>query len=320
MPSLAIQSVCTFCISPARNTKPHPNRSQSSGDRLPPQQGQLFRRFHNQRRPPASSDRRARMSKTVTQAGTLIKQARLPHASLAHGTQQDTPTRPHKKSRPTPDKLDKMQEAQALHDNFDTQTRTTPDPTIAAIQSKLKFLLTDSTNFALCAEPTSKLCLSIGTSASILVPTECLLDAGAELNLVSPKCVRPQWTRHANRYSLPRLRTATKEPILLDDTNLLDVLLGDLRARVWFETAPILPVYHLVGTSIVDRFIREILFPERKVVSWRSQLVDILATLKSKTRTSTLSAHLHATNDRELDTKNLSNHLHPVRVPKQVVI
>lgn len=76
---------------------------------------------------------------------------------------------------------------------------------------------------------------------------------------------------------LPRLRTATKAPILLDGTILLFVKIGELRVRVWFGIVKNLAVDILLGTSFIDRYIQGIFLSERKILPWHSQPVPILS-------------------------------------------
>lgn len=63
----------------------------------------------------------------------------------------------------------------------------------------------------------------------------------------------------------------------LDGTILLYLRLGDLRVHVWFEAVPDLALNLLLGTLLIDRFVRGIIPAEQKLVSWQSHPVAILS-------------------------------------------
>lgn len=79
---------------------------------------------------------------------------------------------------------------------------------------------------------------------------------------------------------LSRLRTATIQPLQIEELFLLHLRLGDLCTLIWFGIAPQLSVNMLLGTSFKDRFIIRIFLSEIKVVPWNSPEIPILITPK----------------------------------------
>lgn len=151
-------------------------------------------------------------------------------------------------------------------------------------------------------------------------PVVCLLDTGADLNLVNASMIPPQWAARIKRQNLPRLRTATKEPLALDGTIILHLRLGDLRVRVCFGVVPNLVVDFLLGTSFSDRFIRGIFPSERKIVPWHSHPVTILASQRPSATTATNNA-ISAIEDTSLDQAVTNDQVtHPILVARQMVI
>lgn len=61
--------------------------------------------------------------------------------------------------------------------------------------------------------------------------------------------------------SLPRLLAAANEPMRVGKVIPLDVQLGDLRVKDWFEVVDSLAVEVLLGTSFIDRFCQEDIAP-----------------------------------------------------------
>lgn len=72
------------------------------------------------------------------------------------------------------------------------------------------------------------------------------------------------------------MRTGTKEPILLDGSNLLFVQIGGLSFRLWFGVVENLVVDVLLGTSFIDRYIHGIFHSKREVAPWNSLSAPIL--------------------------------------------
>lgn len=70
---------------------------------------------------------------------------------------------------------------------------------------------------------------------------------------------------------LPKLHTATKEPIQLHGTIFFHLHIGDMTAGVWINYVSNLIVDMLLGTSFIDRFTRDTFFRDLKVVPWYSQ-------------------------------------------------
>lgn len=73
-----------------------------------------------------------------------------------------------------------------------------------------------------------------------------------------------EWLLKINIQELPRLRTAAKEPILLDGANVSSVKIDELRGRIWFEIFKNSAVEILLGTPLMDRYIPEIFSSEIK--------------------------------------------------------
>lgn len=152
-----------------------------------------------------------------------------------------------------------------------------------------------------------------------MVLIKFLLDTGAGLNLKNANCIRQGWVSQIKRTSLSRLRTATRELVYPDGIIQLHSYLGDQRARVWFYIVPNLVVDLLLGTPIIDRFIRGIFPADRKIVCWHSQPVAIPETPKRPADKIPTCALLHATTERNVDwADNLLDCSHPVPVAWQL--
>lgn len=84
--------------------------------------------------------------------------------------------------------------------------------------------------------------------------TQCLLESGAELDLVNKKLIFQLWKHCNQRGLLPDLQTATKQPLCVEDEMLLSVRFRSLCVRVWLGVVPDLAVDMLLSTSSFDNF------------------------------------------------------------------
>lgn len=123
-------------------------------------------------------------------------------------------------------------QAASLHFSCtDSHLRCSADGTMNATGIEIP-VDTTTTDVAFCPKPTYKLHVSIGIRSHTLTSIECLLNAGAGLNLINASFVHKKWTCHIKHTNLPRLRTPTKEPIQLYGAILLHLRVPDLLTRV----------------------------------------------------------------------------------------
>lgn len=88
--------------------------------------------------------------------------------------------------------------------------------------------------------------------------------------------LKMEWISKLKKQQIPRLRSATNKPILLDGTILLLVQLGDLKVGVWFGLVQNLSVDFLLENLMKGRYIHGVFFRERKVVPRHSSQVPIV--------------------------------------------
>lgn len=94
------------------------------------------------------------------------------------------------------------------------------------------------TNVAPTSRPTYKLLMSYGISAMIMRAVVIPSKTGAgPSSILSDMLFFCEWASRMNRNNLPSLRTATKQPLMLDRIIPLQLRLGDPQTRVWFWVA-----------------------------------------------------------------------------------
>lgn len=89
------------------------------------------------------------------------------------------------------------------------------------------------------------------------------------------------WINHTNRDNETQLQTATKQQLSLDGSILLHLYLVKLGTRIRFNVVSLLAVITLLAAPFVVRFVRAMFLTERKVVSWSSEPVAIVAHMRT---------------------------------------
>lgn len=111
-----------------------------------------------------------------------------------------------------------------------------------------------------------------------MAPIEYLSKRDASLDLIRTNHTHPKWNSRGKRTELSKLRTATKERIQLLEKIFLHLRIGYRQKNVRFK------IFHdptkklLLRTSCMEPIIGIIHSRKRKVVSWHSRQVAILAT------------------------------------------
>lgn len=122
------------------------------------------------------------------------------------------------------------------------------------------------TDITYTAKLTSSFCMTHRISVSTVYNADCLLDTEDGMNLISSSMIFSSWTTRIKHEILPQLRTATKQPLLLDGLTFFHLRLGELSTFILFGVALHFALNIFLGTSIIDRFILKIFSLERKVI------------------------------------------------------
>lgn len=88
--------------------------------------------------------------------------------------------------------------------------------------------------------------------------------------------VHPTWAPHIKRQYFLKLRRANEHPGRSEGVILLHLQIGNPRVDVWLGVLEDLAVDLLLGTSFMDRYVRDSFSLERKRVPWRSRPFYIL--------------------------------------------
>lgn len=85
----------------------------------------------------------------------------------------------------------------------------------------------------------------------------CLVHTRAGPNLINGDYLNPQWKSGTKLLKLPKLKLATKGLSKIQGLIPLVIQIGDLQVRTWFGIVQDLPVNETLGTTIIDKCIRE---------------------------------------------------------------
>lgn len=132
-------------------------------------------------------------------------------------------------------------------------------------------------NQAAAVRPNYKVSATVGLSPEMMITTPVLIDTGATMNLVAAKFLPPEWREKVRPYNGRDVESANKTSLTISGLIPLCVRVGDLKVKVWFAVAQDLCTRVLLGTPFIDRFIKGIFPPERKLVPRDSPPVHILA-------------------------------------------
>lgn len=111
-----------------------------------------------------------------------------------------------------------------------------------------------------------------------------LVDTGAAVSLIYTSLLLFTKQTRIERNLLPKMRTATRQPLRLNGLIFLHLLLRDLHTRVWFGLNPHLAADILLRTAFIYRFKHGIVHSERKKVPWLPPPIAIFTwTLKRET-------------------------------------
>lgn len=129
----------------------------------------------------------------------------------------------------------------------------------------------------------------------------CLLDTGSRRNLLNKSLISSEKNHCSCFEKMPKLRTATQQPLHMDGNKLLHVRFGALWIWVMLGTISNLAVGMFLGTSFIDYFIRGIFQFERNVVRRQSHPIAISVSPKPSKLSIPIAA---AVNKPTLDTLN----------------
>lgn len=138
---------------------------------------------------------------------------------------------------------------------------------------------TDNIDIAFTAKPTYKIRITYGVSAITMCTADCLLDTGAGAIHIRSSMLPPSWKNRIKHENVPQLFIPKKQLLLFDRLILLQFRLAELTKK-WFRVHLHLTEDIPLSTLLIDRFIRGIFLSERRVVSWLSKPVPILAHTK----------------------------------------
>lgn len=133
----------------------------------------------------------------------------------------------------------------------------------------------DTSVIAICGKTAYRCRVTFGVPSATIHIMQCLLENKTELSLINKTLVSQSWEPRIQRGSLPKLQTATKEPLDVEGNILLHVRFESLFARVWFGVMPDLEFDMLLITSFINRFVHGIFPSKCKVVPWHSHSVTI---------------------------------------------
>jgi hypothetical protein len=125
--------------------------------------------------------------------------------------------------------------------------------------------------------PNYKLSATIGLTPEVMITTPVLVDTGATMNLIAAKFLPPEWRSKIRPYNGREVESANKTTLTILGLLPLYVRMGDLKVKVWFAVTQDLCARVLLGTPFIDRFIKGMFPPERKIVPQDSPPVQILA-------------------------------------------
>lgn len=104
----------------------------------------------------------------------------------------------------------------------------------------------------------------------------CLFGSWVRLNLTLSSMIPKKPKNHMERNKFSTLRTASKQPLLLDRRILVQLYLNGLSIQVWLKIEPHEAGWYPLGTSSVDRYIYSTIPTDQKAVLLYSQLVALL--------------------------------------------
>lgn len=105
----------------------------------------------------------------------------------------------------------------------------TPPSTICNYEERP--IATDTSKIEICAKTTCRCQISLGISPSAVHITQYRLDTEGGINFVNKTLIPQLWKNHIQRRSLPRLRTAAKQPLHIEGKIALHVRFGPLCVR-----------------------------------------------------------------------------------------
>jgi len=108
------------------------------------------------------------------------------------------------------------------------------------------------------------------------------VGTGAGPNLISRTAISYQWQHSIQPCKNPLLSGASGKLLDLLGVIPLHVTVGSLKVLVWFGVLPSLPPGVILGTSFIDRFVKSIAPPTRRIYLAGHKLVPILSTFRSR--------------------------------------
>lgn len=119
--------------------------------------------------------------------------------------------------------------------------------------------------------------MGFGISSNILRPTVSVLDTGSGQNLVRISFLPIKWRYHIHPLHNLSFRSASNNPVIsIQKLNDFDHL-HNIHARVHFGVVDNLALLLLIGLSVIDKFVREILPMERCIVHILSLPIPIIS-------------------------------------------
>ena len=159
-----------------------------------------------------------------------------------------------------------------------------------------------------------KVSVSIGCSQAAMVPSTGVLDTGAGPNLIHVKVLPANWKQYLRPPSGPPLIAANRHRLNAIGEIPLYRLLGEFRAKVHFAVVTDMAVTCILGTTVIDRFVKSILPGPRLIHLHVVPPVAIIgSTTDSSQKTSDQTNHA-----RSPPTATNSNKIHlakAVRIP-----
>lgn len=106
-----------------------------------------------------------------------------------------------------------------------------------------------------------------------MLTAQCHLVTGSIVSLIQSSIIPTNWPYRIKQDRLPEQCAATKQPLLLDGSMLLNLRTGSLTTCVRIGIAPQLAIAIVLGTALTDHLLRGNFALELSVVTWLSRPV-----------------------------------------------
>lgn len=150
------------------------------------------------------------------------------------------------------------------------------------------------TEIAFCTKSTYRRHGCYGISTRTMHPDLCSIDTGSCSNLVSETRIVFKWSHRNHCKKMPNLRFTTQQSLHKNSQIHFHVRFGAVCIRIWFDIVPNFAVGILLGTWLIDHFIRSVFPSNRKVDLWLFHFVAISDSSKISTSSNSITTFFYA--------------------------